>query len=247
MARAELSTPRRTRIGVILLVAGLHVLAVLGLIRAFAPEFTAQVTKQVVSAFTVTVTTPTPTQTPEPPPVPKAPEPEGASAPAGKKATPKEVTAPRPKVAIARDIAPKVASTGTADTSGARDAGEATGAGGEGQGTGSGNSGSGQGSGGVAVKAVKISGDINSARDYPRESRDARIGDHVIVALTVGTDGKVRACRVHRASRDPEADQITCRLAMQRFRFKPATDAQGNPVESVFGWQQRWFIPGGKN
>ncbi|MBC2666879.1 TonB family protein, partial [Novosphingobium flavum] len=133
--------------------------------------------------------------------------------------------------------------TGAADRSGARDAGAGTGAGGAGTGPGSGGAGSGSGSGGGA-KAVKIAGEINSARDYPAASRDLRIGGNVIVALTVGTDGRVSACRVVRASRDSEADAITCRLATERFRFRPASDGAGNPVVSVYGWQQRWFYPG---
>jgi protein TonB len=115
-----------------------------------------------------------------------------------------------------------------------------TGAAGAGTGTGSGAGGNGQGGGGGSA-AVKIAGDINSARDYPIASRDLRIGDHVVIALTVGTDGRPSACRVVRASRDPEADAITCRLAMARFRFRPATDAAGQPVIATYGWQQRWF------
>jgi protein TonB len=61
--------------------------------------------------------------------------------------------------------------------------------------------------------------------------------------LTVGTDGRVRSCRIHKPSPDAEADAITCRLARERFRFRPATDRAGNPIESEFGWQQRWFAP----
>jgi protein TonB len=242
MAGAQISTPRGRKVLVGLFVVLLHVVAVLALVRAFAPDFTEQVTREVIAAFDVTP--PQPEPTPEPPTTEKEPEPEGASAPPGKKAKPKEVTAPKPKVEIARTAAPKVASTGSDVTSGAKDRGEGTGAGGEGSGTGSGRSGSGQGGGGIAVKAVKIAGDINSARDYPRSSRELRIDDYVIVALTVGTDGRVKACRVHRASRDPEADRITCDLATKRFRFKPATDSAGNAVESTYGWQQRWFYKG---
>ena len=140
--------------------------------------------------------------------------------------------------------APQVAATGDEDRSGARDAGEGTGAGGQGAGTGAGGSGSGPGGGGGGTDARKIAGDINSARDYPREGRDLRLGDDVIIALTVGTDGRPSKCRVVRASRDPQADAVTCRLAMKRFRFRPATDAQGQPVESIYGWKQRWFYPG---
>ncbi len=151
-----------------------------------------------------------------------------------------------PKIAIAPRPAPPVAGQGVDNAAGAREAGQGSGAGGQGSGTGSGNGGTGQG-GGMATKAVKIAGEINSARDYPRESRDLRIGQAVVVALTVGTDGRVRACRVHRPSSDPQADSITCRLATERFRFRPALAANGEPVESTFGWQQRWFYPGGNN
>jgi protein TonB len=109
-------------------------------------------------------------------------------------------------VVVRKQLAPLVTSTGNQVVSGARETGEGTGAGGQGSGTGSGAGGQGQGAGG-ASKPVKIAGDINSARDYPRATRDLRIGDYVIVALTVGTDGRVQDCRIHRPSRDAEADR----------------------------------------
>ncbi len=235
----DLSAPPRTRGLVAALVVGIHLVVVLGLIQAFAPNFTAQVTEQVISTFTVTVITPPPS--PKPPP-PREPEKTGAAAPVGKKAVPKAAAAPRPKVAIANRAAPSVAGRGSDNAAGAAAAGQGTGAGGRGTGTGSGAGGNGQG-GGAATKAVKIAGDINSRNDYPRESRDARIGNSVTIALTVGTDGRVKRCRILRPSRDPIADQITCRLASARFRFRPARNANGEPVESTYGWQQRWFYP----
>ena len=66
-------------------------------------------------------------------------------------------------------------------------------------------------------------------------------------ALTVNAEGRVSDCRIVRASRDPEADRITCALATQRFRFQPAHDAAGRPVSGVYGWQQRWFAPAAKD
>lgn len=239
MTEADLSTPKPARAGVALLVIALHIAAIAALIRAFAPDLTQRVAEEVIAAFTVTVTTPPP---PKPPPS-RAPEPQGAAAPEGRKATPREVAAPKPKVVIAKTAAPPVASTGSANSAGARDQGEGTGAGGSGSGTGAGGSGSGTGGGG-ATRAQKIAGDINSRKDYPRRSEGARIGTEVIVYLTVGTDGRARNCRVHKPGGDPESDQITCRLATERFRFRPATDAAGNPIESVYGWRQRWFYPG---
>ena len=237
VTQADISSPRRTRIGVAIVVVLLHIAALAGLVRAFAPDFSAAVVENVREVLTVTVTTPPPTP---PPPPQETPKPAGAAGDIGKQAVPKETKAPKPKVIIAERPAPAASSTGAANTSGAGKTGEGTGAGGSGTGTGAGGAGNGQGAGGAA-KAVKIKGNIKSARDYPRASRDLRIGDYVIVALTVGVDGTVKGCRIHRASRDPEAARIPCELATRRFSFRPATDRNGNPVESVYGWKQEWF------
>jgi protein TonB len=136
---------------------------------------------------------------------------------------------------------PEVASTGDAPDSGAREAGEGTGAGGDGIGTGSGNSGVGRGAGcPISSRPTKIEGDIRSASDYPipEGGRQARFGTSVTIALTVDVYGNPTACRIHRASPFPQTDQVTCDLAMERFRFCPATDASGNPVIGTYGWQQ---------
>ncbi|MBC2653332.1 TonB family protein [Novosphingobium aerophilum] len=245
-AGSDLSAPPRVRLGVALLVAGLHSLAILGLIRAFAPDLAGRAIDAVVSTFAVEAPRSPEPRPPEPSPPPKssAPTPAGQAAPAGRRAVPRATVTPPPRITLAPPVAaPPVAATGTADTSGARDQGAGTGAGGEGSGTGRGTAGTGQGGGSAAVK---IAGEINSARDYPIATRDLRIGDRVIVAITVGTDGRPSACRVVRPSRDAQADAITCRLALARFRFRPATDGAGTPVVSVFGWQQRWFYRGGE-
>lgn len=182
-----------------------------------------------------------PLDPPKPPPSPAAPEPAGASGAEGKKAVAKAVVA-RARVPARPEPAPPVASTGDDVRSGAAAQGQGTGGGGEGMGTGSGASGNGAG-GGMARKAEKIAGDIRSTRDYPAKSQTERIGKRVVIVLTVGTDGKVSGCRVHRASGVPDADAITCKLASERFRFRPATDAAGQPVVSTYGWEQRWFAP----
>lgn len=251
MSRFDASSPRLVRLGIALAVILIHAGVLFALVRGLAPDFTAGVVRSVTTAFTIPAELPEaepkppqPESTPAPQPEPAPPEEEGAAAPAGKQATPKQVAAPKPAIVLAEVPAPVVKGEGAAVTSGARDRGDGTGAGGEGAGTGAGRSGQGQGGGGIASEAVKIAGDINSARDYPREGRDLRVGDHAIVALTVGTDGRVKNCRVLRPSRDPQAGPVTCRLATERFRFRPAQDAAGNPVESVFGWKQHWFYPG---
>lgn len=230
---------RRPRPLTLAMIVLLHVAAIYGLARAFAPGTMAAVETGVLETFTVTVETKQYDPPPEPEPEPDA----GASGEEGRKAVPKPIVAPEPAVRVnPRPPAPQASSTGSADTSGARDEGNGTGAGGTGSGTGSGNGGGGQG-GGIVTQPVHVSGGINNARDYPTPpgGRQARIGNEVIVKVTVGADGRASNCSVFRASPDAEADAITCRLVVERLRFRPATDANGNPVPAPFYWRQRWF------
>jgi len=232
-----LTASRRPRPATLAAIVALHLAAIYALAKAFAPDAIASAEQAVLSTFTVDV------ELPPREPTPKAEPDAGAAGETGRKAVPKPVAAPVPKVIVKpAPPAPKASSTGAANTSGARESGSGTGAGVAGSGTGSGNGGSGQG-GGVATKPVWIGGAINNARDYPVPpgGRQTRIGTEVIVRVTVGTDGRASNCSVFRPSPDAEADAITCRLVVDRLRFRPATDAEGNPVTAPFFWRQRWF------
>lgn len=215
----------------------LHVVVLAGLVRAFAPDFTASVIDEATSLVSVTITTPPePEATPPPTPEPDA----GAAGEEGRQATPREVTAPEAPLPRAQP-APRVSSTGIENRSGAGNEGDGTGAGGTGDGPGSGAAGSGQGSGARPLEL--LSGTINNARDYPTPpgGRQVRRGHDVVIELTVGANGRVSACRVTDPSPDPEADAITCRLATERFVFRPRLNAQGEPVTGIYRWRQRWF------
>lgn len=222
------------------LVAGLvllHIAALYGLARALAPQMTASVEAQVISAFSID----TP---PDPPPPEDAVEPDqGAQGDPGRDAVAQPVSSQPPRKPLKQDKPlPRAASTGSASQAGAAAAGEGTGAAGVGFGTGSGNGGDGRG-GGAATKPVHISGSIDNARDFPVPpgGREARRGTQVIVRVIVGTDGRARNCSIYRASPDPEADRLTCRLVETRLGFRPAMDASGNPVAAPFYWRQQWF------
>jgi protein TonB len=237
LAESRLYRPvKKRRWGTLALVVLAHAAAIFGLGYAFAPDLTSRAIDAATSVLTVNITSPEPETPPSPEPD------EGASGEAGDKATPRPTSAPEAKIPVRRDPpAPIASSTGKEDRSGAS-AGEGAGGADEGAGTGAGNSGTGQG-GGIASSAVKIAGDINSAADYPIPpgGREARIGKAVTIAVTVGTDGLPKACRIHRSSGLPETDARTCDLAMARFRFRPAMNAAGDPVQSVYGWEQRFF------
>lgn len=233
---------RKPRWAMLLLIAGAHIAALFGLAAAFAPDWTAEAIENVGSLVTVQITAPEdpePEVTPEPEPKPD----EGAAAPEGPQAKPKEVMAPEPPVKVNPKPVPRARSDGEESRSGAGETGAGTGAGGEGEGTGSGRGGDGQGGLVPVTKPVHISGQIENARDYPVPpgGRQARRGTEVIVQVTVGADGRARNCRVYQPSPDAEADRITCDLVESRLRFRPATNAQGEPVAAPFYWRQKWF------
>lgn len=232
---SRFASRRRPRWGTLLLVVLLHLAVLAGLVQAFAPRFTAQVAERVVSLATVTVTVPTESE-PEPKTAPDSGA-QGAEAP---KAAARAVAAP-PAPLPRPAPAPAAASTGVENVSGAGALGTGTGAGGAGSGPGSGGTGTGQGSGARPLEL--ISGRIDDARDYPTPpgGRQIRRGHDVVIELTVGTDGRVSACRITDPSPDPEADAITCRLATERFVFRPRLNAVGEPVVGTYRWRQRWF------
>ncbi len=227
-------TRRRTRWGTLALVVAGHLLAGAALIRAFAPQFPAQAIEAVGSLVTVTITAP-------PEPVPSTEPDSGAAGEEGRKARPREAQAPAARLPVRPTPVPRASSAGSANASGTREQGSGIGA--SGDGTGSGAGGGGQG-GGAVTRPVLVSGAIDDARAYPipEGGRDARIGKAVIIALTVDTDGRPSACRTYRTSGLPETDAVTCRLAIERLRFRPATNARGEPVIGTFYWQQRFFF-----
>ena len=236
---------RRLKPGTLVLIALFHLAVFYGLARALAPDITRSVEDSVLSTFSVTVTAPPP---PPPPPAQEnsAPD-EGAAGAPAPKATPREVAAPTPRVPVPRpSAAPRAASTGRADRSGAADAGAGTGAAGAGSGTGAGGQGSGAGGGGagtggggVAVRPSVRSGELNTAADFPTPpgGRQTRFGKSVTVSFTVTTDGRAKDCSVARSEVDAEATARVCPLVMQKIRFNPAKTADGTLVETRYGYR----------
>jgi len=165
----------------------------------------------------------------------------GKASAANKHAKAAAIAAPPPKLP---PIAPPVAAAphpgaGTDASAGAAPSpGAGSGAGGRGNGTGAGGMGSGTGGG---SKAVWRSGTIRD-RDYPREASRAKAGGEVEVRFTIEASGRVSGCRITRSSGDASLDRTTCDLIEERFRFKPATNAAGDPVASQYGWRQTWWL-----
>jgi protein TonB len=237
---------RRDRAMTIFLVVAIHVALAFALINLSQP-LREKLPEEVVEIFDVTEPPPPPVIVEElPQPEDAKPQREEGAASAKNiesKATP--VVAPKPPIQlpIPQPIpVTKTPNTGSESTQGASDVvGSGTGAGGVGTGTGSGGSGRGTGgggTGGVATRPSVVRGITN--RDYPDEvARYWPRGGAVFIAVRVLPNGRATDCKINRSIGVPAIDQWTCKLVEERAVFRPATDANGRPVASWYGYIQR--------
>jgi len=92
----------------------------------------------------------------------------------------------------------------------------------------------------VAQRATQRGGSI-SDEDYPSSSIRNEEAGTAVATFTIGTDGKVISCNASGAS--PTLDTETCKLIVRRFRFKPALDSSGQPVEETKSQRVTWRLP----
>ncbi|MBB4858068.1 protein TonB [Novosphingobium chloroacetimidivorans] len=79
--------------------------------------------------------------------------------------------------------------------------------------------------------------------DYPAAS--LRRGEQGVARfeVAVGSDGKVTDCRVTSTSGAAELDAATCKYVARRARFDPATDGSGARVSGSYSGSIHWVIP----
>ena len=179
---------------------------------------------------------------PPPPPIVEVATKEAAKGnpgEAGKKAEPTPVVVPKPKIEV--PVKPTVAAApiagrGAAPSAGAAQAGSGTGAGGSGTGLGGGGSG---GGGAGRTPATLISGRLSrgDARQFAASGLPAGQAD---LDLIVSPEGRVQNCQILRSSGVVEVDRSLCAIAGQRFRFRPAREADGTPIRYRVNYHATW-------
>jgi protein TonB len=174
---------------------------------------------------------------PPPPPPERATSGEAASPSRGRSDPP---SAPPPPAPLARPTPAEISiDAGSGQASGAGTAaGSGAGQGGEGAGRGAGGPGAGSG-GGRATPPVRIAGELTNA-DYRRARAPAGAAGTVVVDFRVRADGAVDRCAVLRSSGVAAFDAATCRLIEQRFRFRPALDPAGRPIDYQIRTEYTW-------
>lgn len=183
----------------------------------------------------LTVFDPLPPPPSEPPPSPKVPELAVKSAgPTPREALPlpKVVPVPTPPIiaipSLATDAVP--AGSGAGATGGTAGGSDGAGSGG----------GEGIGNGEDFSPARQTRGRFRNS-DFPASVRGTgrlRIG----VRYAVGPTGRVDRCEIIDPSGYAEVDAMTCRVIVERYRFRPARDAQGIPITEVMEEDYTWTM-----
>jgi protein TonB len=179
----------------------------------------------------------------------KPKDPEGAASPANLENTPTQIVVPPPKIELKLPPpipAAPVAGQGSAPAAGAAPVpGPGTGRGGQGMGLGSGLFGDGTGGGGGGIgrgaRARFLSGSIGPD-DYPPAALRSRATGTVRMRFVVAPSGRVTACSVTRSSGNGALDATTCRLIIQRFRYRPARDGAGRAIPEVIRGEHEWGL-----
>lgn len=82
-----------------------------------------------------------------------------------------------------------------------------------------------------------------STKDYPSDLIRAEVGGEVSFKLDVSAEGLPTSCLVIVSSKIDQLDKITCKIMMQRAKFKPALAADGGPAASYYINRVRWQVP----
>lgn len=78
--------------------------------------------------------------------------------------------------------------------------------------------------------------------DYP-ESVHPGVQGVSVFTVKVGTDGRVKSCRIIETSGSSDLDIATCDIVTSRASFQPATDKKGTPIEGEYSNSVRWQPP----
>jgi protein TonB len=68
-----------------------------------------------------------------------------------------------------------------------------------------------------------------SFEDYPESALRKGEQGMVVIGFTIDVTGRLTNCHVIRSSKYRDLDNVPCRVLAKRARFKPASNAEGQP------------------
>lgn len=97
---------------------------------------------------------------------------------------------------------------------------------------------------GLSVRAQPITspGTWMTDNDYLRHLAERGMRGIVNFRLMIDAEGGVTACHIQQSTRPAEFDQAVCKGLTRRAKFKPARDADGQPMPSFYRNSVRFMI-----
>ena len=83
--------------------------------------------------------------------------------------------------------------------------------------------------------------ELFTVENYPYQALIRSIEGRVVVRLSVGADGRVKACTTN-ADAPPDLAAGTCEMVIAQARFEPARDPAGRPVAGEYRQRVRWVL-----
>jgi TonB family protein len=94
----------------------------------------------------------------------------------------------------------------------------------------------------AAEPAAPLQSSYITSDDYPEEAIAKEERGTVNYLLTIGTDGAPTDCVVTNSSGSSSLDSATCRIMMERARFRPAKNAAGKPTVGAYEGKITWRL-----
>ena len=98
---------------------------------------------------------------------------------------------------------------------------------------------------GAVVAATPVTPEpwFDFAEDYPMKAFEKKWEGITQFQLLIAPDGAIVNCAVTKSSGYEEFDTKTCFLTQKRVEFRPARNAEGQPVYGVYRGEVRWAMP----
>ena len=93
-----------------------------------------------------------------------------------------------------------------------------------------------------APEARLIEGSV-SKEDYPSDASANSEEGRTAVSFVVRSTGRAENCMIDLSSGSRSLDARTCELIVQRFRFEPARDPSGKPMDQRQTQAIKWALP----
>lgn len=95
----------------------------------------------------------------------------------------------------------------------------------------------------VRAQAAQSWSTFLSHRDYPADAIRNYEQGTVVYRLEINPEGRPTDCLVTESSASLSLDAVTCRLLLERARFRPARNAQGKAVSDTYSGRIVWRLP----